>query len=374
MKTLHIFLLSLIVISAAGFSRAEEMSALSKHLQDISVTIHSDRSQGSGVIITREVDGEKVNFVWTAGHVVSGLRSVRKVIDPSTGTERQVVEFKDASIVKELIEDGRRVGELKMDAKVIRYSDADNGQDLALLEIRKKDFVQATSKFYLDSEIVPIGTKLFHVGSLLGQTGANSMTTGIVSQVGRILNDKIYDQTTVTAFPGSSGGGVFLADDHPEHAGEYMGMLVRGAGETFNLVVPIRRMINWAREAKVEWALNPEIAVPNGKERAKMPIEDIGVSFKGFSPEKTSDVTAPVIPNGEQNKELMQKLKNIIEKPITLQKNNIANIKIIRAIFGDTCKCGIEKPCNCIDKCECKDKPKINKTQEKLRLQKLLGN
>ncbi|HAT67623.1 MAG TPA: hypothetical protein DCS66_24005, partial [Flavobacteriaceae bacterium] len=60
-------------------------------------------------------------------------------------------------------------------------------------------------------------TELYHVGSLLGQTGSNSMTRGIVSQVGRVLNlgsgdGTVFDQTTVTAFPGSSGGGVFLSE------------------------------------------------------------------------------------------------------------------------------------------------------------------
>ena len=67
-----------------------------------------------------------------------------------------------------------------------------------------------------------------------------------MSQVGRVLDlgsggGTVFDQTTVTAFPGSSGGGVFLTD------GKYVGMLVRGAGETFNLIVPVRRMPLHAR-------------------------------------------------------------------------------------------------------------------------------
>ena len=77
------------------------------------------------------------------------------------------------------------------------------------------------------------------------------MTRGIVSQVGRVLSlgtgdGTVFDQTTVTAFPGSSGGGVFLSERSGDKAGQYMGMLVRGAGETFNLIVPVRRMRSWA--------------------------------------------------------------------------------------------------------------------------------
>ena len=68
------------------------------------------------------------------------------------------------------------------------------------------------------------------------------MTSGIISQVGRIHGKVEFDQTTVTAFPGSSGGGVYLQD------GRYVGMIVRGAGEGFNLMVPVRRMVRWAEK------------------------------------------------------------------------------------------------------------------------------
>ena len=123
----------------------------------------------------------------------------------------------------------------------------------------RKDYGKDTAEFYLDEKekIIPIGTRLFHVGSLLGQMGANSMTTGIVSQVGRTMGKVEFDQTTVTAFPGSSGGGVFLQN------GSYVGMLVRGAGENFNLIVPIRRIKDWAEKNKVLWAIDPAVALPS---------------------------------------------------------------------------------------------------------------
>ena len=249
-------------------------------LQDISVTIKSEgkwsKSEGSGVLIVREIEGEEVTFVWTAGHVVDNLRTVRDVIDEN-GRPRKVVEFKDAQIVKELVAEGRRVGEIKMDAMVIKYSNADDGHDLALLMVRAKDYSKESARFYLnkDDAIIPIGTSLFHVGSLLGQMGANSMTTGIVSQVGRIHGKREYDQTTVTAFPGSSGGGVFLTD------GRYVGMLVRGAGEGFNLTVPIRRMKRWAKENDVLWALDPNIDSPSLENLEKIAVEDSGLKHGG---------------------------------------------------------------------------------------------
>ena len=280
-------LVAFLLICNTLLAQAEDK--LVQHLQDISVTVKAPgalgESQGSGVIITREVKSSKegnetevVNFVWTAAHVVDNLRSVRNIIE--NGQPKKVIEFKDAQIVQELVENGRKVGEIKMDARVIRYSDSEDGQDLALLMIRKRNFVAASAQFYLeDDQIIPIGTELFHVGSLLGQVGSNSMTRGIMSKVGRVLDlgssgGAVFDPTTVTAFPGSSGGGVYLSDQNGDNSGKYIGMLVRGAGEGFNFIVPVRRMNEWANKVKVPWALDPAVAIPSVKELLDQPIED----------------------------------------------------------------------------------------------------
>lgn len=269
-----------------------------QQLQDISVTIKAGSSQGSGTIITRSAKTsenskkeETVNFVWTAAHVVDHVRKIRTVVDPKSGQEKKIIEFGPCSIVKELVENGRRVGELNMEAKVIKYSDADNGHDLALLMLYKRNFISTTASFYLDKEIPEIGTELVHVGSLLGQLGSNSMTTGIVSQVGRVLNvngsnSVVFDQTTATAFPGSSGGPIFLANGN--NKGKYVGMLVRGAGETFNLIVPVRRMRKWAEDNKIEWALDEAVPMPSLDIISKMTIEDdININTPGYEKSAT---------------------------------------------------------------------------------------
>jgi len=267
LKRLSLSLILICALAAQSFGDDK----LYEKLQEVSVTVKAGFSEGSGVIITREVTiapnkVEKINFVWTAGHVIDGLRSVRTII--TNGQPRKIVEFKDAQVVKELIEDGRRVGEIKMDAKVIKYSDSEDGEDLALLMIRKRSFITTNSEFHSGPTPVPIGTELYHVGSLLGQVGSNSMTRGIMSSIGRVLNlgssgGVVFDQTTVTAFPGSSGGGVFLSERSGDKAGQYVGMLVRGAGETFNLIVPVRRMKTWAKSENIDWAIDTNVPMPS---------------------------------------------------------------------------------------------------------------
>ena len=188
-----------------------EKASTAQHLQNISVTIRAEAgfaaSEGSGVIFTRkDKDGNFVNLVWTAAHVVDHLRTERKVV--RDGRETTIIEFKDPMIVKEIRQNGRIVGRLQMDAEVLKYSESEDGHDLALLRVRKLNFITDSVAFYLDKKLPELGTDLLHVGSLLGQMGANSMTDGIYSQHGRILkqlNKHEFDQTTCTAFPGSRG-------------------------------------------------------------------------------------------------------------------------------------------------------------------------
>ena len=285
MKNIKAFLFVVFTIigssSYAAEAFAPKMQTVAEHLQNVSVTIRAEGAfsagEGSGVIFTRkDSKGNLVNFVWTAAHVIDNLRRERKTL--VRGTHKTIVEFKDPMIIKEIRQNGRTVGRLQMDAEVLKYSDSEDGHDLALLRVRKLNFVTDSVVFYLDEPIPPLGTELLHVGSLLGQMGANSMTDGIYSQHGRILknlNKHIFDQTTCTAFPGSSGGGVFLKHGvGGDTNARYVGMLVRGAGEGFNLIVPVRRMIDYCEKNKIMWALDKNVKMPAEDELKKMPVEN----------------------------------------------------------------------------------------------------
>ncbi len=267
MKNILLAVVFLFTISISNLYAGTD-SKVVEHLEAVSVTISSGNAQGSGVVKTRTRGNETLNLVWTAGHVVEGLRRTREVVQ--NGVTKTVVFFDDAKIIKTLVEDGRNVGKLEIFASVIRYN---KDEDVALLRVRQKNFLKDGVQFYLEEKIPAIGVPLCHVGSLLGELGSNSYTTGVLSQQGRLIDGKIFDQTTVTAFPGSSGGGVYLED------GRMVGQILRGAGEQFNLIIPIRRIVSWAKAAKVEWAVNDSVPVPNEEILKKLPVEDTGVVF-----------------------------------------------------------------------------------------------
>lgn len=284
------FLLALVLVFALGTAtfaaEAAPSASVPSYLQDISVTVKAGRAQGSGTLVTRKIGDDTVTFLWTAGHVVDNLRTIRKVVS-ADGDVKILVEFRDPEIVQERHQSGRRVGQQTLDCKVIKYSDYDYGEDLAVLMVRLKNAypLDISAKFHPDPNYVPpIGVDLSHCGSLLGQFGANSYTTGVLSQTGRLLegsgaNKPVFDQVTAVAFPGSSGGGMYLRDD-----GVYIGMLTQGvrALQGFNFIVPVRRIHAWAKEADILWALDPSVPMPSLAEINAIKVEELGSIPAGF--------------------------------------------------------------------------------------------
>jgi S1-C subfamily serine protease len=276
----------LLALTFLALTVAPAVASVPDDLQRVSVTIKAGSAQGSGTLVTRKIGDETVTFVWTAAHVVDGLRTTRTIVTPQ-GTPRILVEYRDAEIVQERQQNGRRVGEVKYDCKIIKVSDADYGEDLALLMVRCKGAypLNICAKFHKDANYIPpIGVELSHCGSLLGQFGANSYTTGVLSQTGRTLpmkgaNVKVFDQVTAVAFPGSSGGGMFLKEN-----GEYIGMLTQGVMKLqgFNFIVPVRRIHEWAKASKIEWATDPAVEMPTMKEIEAISVEDAGQSPGGY--------------------------------------------------------------------------------------------
>lgn len=267
------------LVCLIGITSTSYCQTVAQQVQDAQVTIRAGDHSGSGTLITTS-DG--TTWVLSCGHLFDSVRTEREVSE--NGSKRVVIEFSPAKIYKTLSDGKQDTGKIELLADVVRYSDPIYGEDLSLLKIRQRGTLKQTTKFYLEETPPTIDTEVYHCGSLRGDAGSNSLTTGVVSKIGRLYTDgkgreKVYDQTTATALPGSSGGPVCLKKD-----GRYVGCLVRGSGETFNLMVPTRRIQVWAKEVGIDFILDPTKKVPTDEELKKKPIEPHGnITSKGGS-------------------------------------------------------------------------------------------
>ncbi len=197
----------------------------------MSVKVSVGYGNGSGVLFTREVDGVTKTYVLTAGHVAAQVG---------------MSDDKRAAIRLEYRHEGLVVGFAECAAECVVYDDQ-GGHDLALLEILQDDFRPLRICAVLHSGTVPrVGTEVAHVGCTRGLY--NSYSEGVISQTDVDFRGKNLDQTTVMAYPGSSGGGVWIKE-----TGELYGVLVQGIGPGINFIVPARHIIEWADRNGVEW-------------------------------------------------------------------------------------------------------------------------
>jgi hypothetical protein len=214
---------------------------------------------GSGVAVHN--GGEE--FVWTAGHVVDAAEVVKTVVDPETGRPRVQVSYVDVKVVRELYKKGIKVGEEFRFAEVVRYSDLEEGYDLALLHSRaplcKKGAVLAASA-------PKVGACLYHVGSPGGPPGYNSYIPGTMAARGRPTrglghadeNPTLFlDQYNLNIAGGSSGGPVFCE-------GRVVGLVTQGyrAQPTISFGVPVEVIRKFAKECECEWAVDPKCPLP----------------------------------------------------------------------------------------------------------------
>jgi S1-C subfamily serine protease len=257
-----------VFVLLAGLVNNIYASDIINDIRQVSVTLVSqDQMFGSGVLITRK----DKNFVLTAAHIFKDSRH-EITVEKTDKTRVKEIEFDPVFVIKDVDTETGKNNEIVVTGKVIKYSDAELGEDLALVQLDEKKF-DLDTKFYSKKEVPKVGTKLFHVGSILGYEGSNSLTDGLISKIGcktrlTFPNEVIFDRTTITAFPGSSGGGVFDKD-----TGEYLGMLVRIIQPNYNLIVPVRRIKDWTVKNKIEWVLDKSKPLPKDEELAKIPVE-----------------------------------------------------------------------------------------------------
>ena len=237
-------------------------------LMDCSVSVIAGTGQGSGIVFTKQQEDEEYTFVLTAAHNLTVLRSETDVITPD-GIPRKLVKFENPDVVNVLFVDHKRVGEMRVKGKIIRYSPPGiAGDDLALLHLPVQKFTKSSARLHLG--VPKIGSNLFHIGSLGGLAGAESLTSGILSQHGRQVGRNIFDQTTAPILFGSSGGLMSL-----QSKGQVVGVVAKMSHPVYNFIIPARRIIEWSKRTRVDWLFDDKQKMPTLNEVYNFPVEDI---------------------------------------------------------------------------------------------------
>lgn len=200
-------------------------------MQQSTVLIRASDGQGTGVVVERvNEQGHTRVFVWTANHVVE--------------------KDTEVEIHKAIRAEGHKVGEVVFKAEVIGR---DLARDVAVL------WVDAPAGYFRAAEFasnrpLQVGAPLTHVGNAHGDAFEDSVSTGILSQVGLHPTDwpwVLTDQGAFAATFGCSGGPVFSQDSH-----KIVGLLVGGAvGSGYINFVPVRVIEDFANVNALHWAL-----------------------------------------------------------------------------------------------------------------------
>ncbi len=219
---------------------------------------------------------EDVDFAWTAAHVVERAKKVEKVLNLTTGKNELKITYSDVELIREVYQNGRKVGTNLSYAKVIRFSGLwDNGHDLALLKVHRKGFFPKGFEFEDSKHIPKVGTKFGHIGSRAGIIGHNMTSVGWCSTVGILrnvtLNDdlgansRIFDLFTCTSIKHGCSGGVLFNHNNRKVVGTVT-QILDGETQNVGLVVPTRRMYQFAKETNCLWALDRNIELPSLEE------------------------------------------------------------------------------------------------------------
>lgn len=246
-------LVAIVVFSLTVFlgDKYLNLSPTIEHNLPCCVRVITKDSSGSGVVY---INGDK-QFVWTCAHVVSShvqnsvaIDLCSKTFTVHRGTEDVLVESK---IFSKKDED---IGNVKIWAKIIRFSAA---EDLAVLEMYSNNMFTRSVKFPADPEYtLKPGFKVYHIGSMNGKYGYNSIAEGVSGLNGIRLGDHlVYDRFSTPVQPGSSGGAMF-----DRESGRCIGIVSQSLDKTSCnqcFTVPWSRMVAFAQKLHCTWALCP---------------------------------------------------------------------------------------------------------------------
>lgn len=232
-----------------------------KHLKTISVVVKSEGAVGTGIVFSRTntTSGKIENFVWTAAHVVS---HARKVMVTPFG---EIPRFDMVSVVEEIMDNNETVGIQEYFADILKYSNVETGEDIALLRIQKKGYISDSVVF--STNMADVGTRIYHIGNFHGMEAPNSFSEGFVSKTDTYSNKKLFDQLNISGFQGSSGGGMYTEN------GKCIGMLTLIHSDTWVYMIPERRIRQWATQEKILWAMDINVPLPSESELSTITVE-----------------------------------------------------------------------------------------------------
>ncbi|HMP81446.1 MAG TPA: trypsin-like peptidase domain-containing protein [Verrucomicrobiota bacterium] len=156
----------------------KDVRDLVRELGEAVVQVRTPGGLGSGFILNEE------GFLITNFHVIEG----------ETQIYVEVYHLKDGQLERTTYKNVRIVALNKF-------------ADLALLQIEDKDAPRFKYVLIGNSDDVPVGDRVFAIGSPLGLE--RTVTEGILSTKTRQLSGALYLQTTAQINPGNSGGPLF---------------------------------------------------------------------------------------------------------------------------------------------------------------------
>jgi hypothetical protein len=236
---------------------------------DYSCSVVTSEGEGSGVLVKRP--GHL--FCLTNAHVLTNGKKDTKAWDAAKGQFVLHTTFEDISLLQNTICGGRKTGYKVAFAKVIRYSDMeDGGDDLAVLLVHDTNFVKSGASFPPKAHIPAVGDEVCAVSSPNGHNFNNHATFGKVSSVGDLRhqakvsclnNPKVFDCLNLTARFGSSGSGVFSRGKCVGLISQMMCYTGREAETNFTIMIPVRRIYEFCERADCMWVLDHSLPVPH---------------------------------------------------------------------------------------------------------------
>ncbi len=222
-------------------------------IYDCTVKVYfPDGTQGAGFVV-RDHNGNC--WVWTVAHVLeAGKQRIRVEVSPPVAEPLETDYWPEPWVRQIIVEDGMPKIARTFRCEVIR---CDVAEDIALLRVRADKPV-----FLGDTDFAErnprIGDPVWSCGAPEGLD--QTVTSGIVSFIGRLSDTRLMDQNSAVSMPGSSGGPV--ADEH----GRVIGLVHGGHGPGITLHVPTRVIVAWAEARGVSFALQtggepPDLAI-----------------------------------------------------------------------------------------------------------------